>query len=79
MVCWLAFYTHSWEVLKQLSYGGGYTLMSYRQPFHINLLFTLYHITIFLFCFIIYNRKGNPFVQLLLKNSTPFTYMYYFG
>ena len=58
---------------------GGSTLMSNPQPLHINLLFILYHITIFLFYFIIYDRKGNPFIHLLLKNSTPFTYMYYFG
>ena len=55
---------------------GGSTLMSNPQPFHINLLFILYHFIIFLFYFIIYNRKGNTFVHLLLKNSTPFTYMY---
>ena len=46
---------------------GGSALMSNPQPFHINLLFILYHITIFLFYFIIYNRKGNPSTHLLLK------------
>ena len=61
---------------KNVHTVGGSTLMSNPQPFDINLLFILYHITIFLFHFIIYNRKGNPFVHILLKNGTPFTYMY---
>ena len=77
MACWLASYKNSWEVLKKLSWGGGgSTLKSNPQPLHVTLLFILHHITIFLFYFIIYNRKGNPFAHILLKNVTPFTYMY---
>ena len=34
MACWLAFYTHSWEVLNKFSYREGSTLMS--NPFNIN-------------------------------------------
>ena len=41
------------------------------QPF---IYFISYH-HIFIY-FVIYNRKGNPFVHIVLKIGTPFTYMY---
>ena len=42
---------------KNVHTVGGSTLMSNPQPFDINRLFILYHITIFLYYSIFYNKK----------------------
>ena len=49
VACWLAFYKKLLGGTQKTFRQGGSTLMSNPQPLHSNLLFILYHITIFLF------------------------------